>query len=410
LQNSQSKRAAPCLRRVWLIIAGVLLLGHTAVLAESYIRVYKKGVIYYHFSIREHPQPRQASVNIPAPQRLQPMAAPQVMYPGSETLIRKTDQPHNLWPSLVNAVNRLEVRDMPQAPSPYDTPGVGQLRLGKADDPEAVNACDPQENIWTQPRYLGRLLGKFGYWSPPSSSAEHLGARRLDRQPNPPPLQEAQTLVREVCSDFLKYAQAQHPSLVQGESGAYRLPEANQAGYCFPLAQPFSFRDSWGDPRSGGRMHRAVDIIAFEGTPVYAVTGGAIQRLSVSNDGGIMLFLQGQDGYGYGYMHLQGYAEGIVEGRPVRAGELIAYVGHTGIQRDAPHLHFQVHAGQGFERTELVNPYGLLVQLCNGNGVTDFAHRNIARRRDSTAEMRIPAAEITSYGTVRLSDSVPPGY
>jgi peptidoglycan LD-endopeptidase LytH len=403
LQNSHHKRTAPFPGRVWLIIAGVLLLGHTAVLAESYIRVYKNGVIYYHFSIREHPHPKQASVIIPPPQRLQPLPATWVISPGRETLIHQTDQPHNLWPSVINAVNRLEVRGNPQATIAYGAPGPGQGKLGRADDPQAVNVCGLQENMWTQPRYLGRLLGKFGYWSPPASAADHLVSRRLDRQPPPPPMQEARSLVRDVCSDFLQYAQAQPPGLVQGEPGAYRLPESSQSGYCFPVAQPFSFRDSWGDPRSGGRIHRAVDIVAFEGTPVYAVTGGVIQKLTVSNDGGIMLFLQGQDGYGYGYMHLQGYAEGIVEGRPVRAGELIAYVGHTGVLRDAPHLHFQVHAGHGFERSELVNPYGLLVQLSNGKGVTDFAQQKIARRR-------IPAAEIINYGAVRLSDSLPSGY
>ena len=56
-----------------------------------------------------------------------------------------------------------------------------------------------------------------------------------------------------------------------------------------------------------------------------------------------------------------------------------------------------------FDRAELLNPYGLLVQLCNGQGVTDLNHPNLARQR-------IPTADLLDYGTVSLSSSVPPRY
>lgn len=364
LQNYPYKRVAWFLRKGWPLIAGVLLLSHTAVLAESYIRVRKNGVIYYHFSIREPAQPRQASVNTPAP--------------------------HNLWPSLIKAVNRLEAAGNFKAASPQGVPDLMQLRLGKADDPEAVISDDPQENVWTRARYLGRLSQKFGYRLPPASAADHLGSRRINRPQNPAPLQETRTLVRKVWSNFLNCAPGGRPQLAHREPAAYRLPETNQLGYCFPVAQPFSFRDTWGHPRSGGRYHHAVDIAAFEGTPVYAITAGVIHTLATWDGAGISLLLRGHDGYGYGYMHLQGYAEGIVEGKAVRAGEPIAYVGRTGIRRDVPHLHLQVYANHRFERNNLVNPYGLLVQLCGGK-VTDFAPQKIARRR-------IPAGEVIPDG------------
>ena len=169
------------------------------------------------------------------------------------------------------------------------------------------------------------------------------------------------------------------------------------------MAPPFSFRDTWGDCRSGGRYHHAVDIFAWEGTPVYAITAGVIHQLATWNDAGITLLLRGQDGKGYGYMHLQGYAEGIVEGKTVKKGELIAYVGRTGIQRDSAHLHLQVYVDHRFGRDELLDPYGLLVQLCNGKGVTDLFHPKIARRQ-------IPAVEVINSGTLRLSGSVPHRY
>ena len=165
------------------------------------------------------------------------------------------------------------------------------------------------------------------------------------------------------------------------------------------MGPPFSFRDTWGDRRSGGRYHHAADIFAWEGTPVYAVTAGVIHQLAILGDAGITLLLRGQDGYGYGYMHLQGYAGGIVEGKAVRKGELIAYVGRTGIQQSSAHLHFQVYADHRFGRYELLNPYSLLVHLCNGQGVTDLFQPKIARRQ-------IPAVEVINPGTVRLSGFV----
>jgi len=290
----------------------------------------------------------------------------------------------------------------PKATSPKGDQGLSQLRLGPADAVEVVNPYDPQANIWTGPRYLAGLLAKFGYRLPLASAAGN-AARRVDRHQALPPLQETQASVREVCHNFLKYAQEQHPKLGQVKPGSDPLTESNQLSYCFPVGPPFSFRDSWGDCRSRGRYHHAVDIFAWEGTPVHAITTGVIHQLAIWPEAGISLLLRGQDGYGYGYMHLQGYAEGIVEGKTVQKGELIAYVGRTGIQQSAAHLHLQVYRDHRFARDDPLNPYGLLVQLSNGKGVTDLWHPRIAR-------LQIPAVEVINSGTVRLSGSVPLRY
>jgi murein DD-endopeptidase MepM/ murein hydrolase activator NlpD len=268
--------------------------------------------------------------------------------------------------------------------------------LKKAQDVQVGNASDPQDNIWTAPRYLGWLWAKTGCHSPLGLTAPNSGSQRPDLQPNLPPIQNIQALVRDVCKNFLTYAPAVSP-------GADFLADSNPLSYCFPVAQPYSFRDSWGDWRSGGRFHHAVDIVACDGTPVYAITSGVIHTLATWNGAGISLIMRGQDGRGYGYMHLQGYAEGIVQGKPVNKGELIAYVGHTGIKRDAAHLHLQVYADDSFDRDKLVNPYGLLVQLSQGKGVTDWSPPVMARRQ-------IPTAEVADFGPVTLSGSVPRGH
>ncbi|MCK9377136.1 MAG: M23 family metallopeptidase [Syntrophobacterales bacterium] len=129
-------------------------------------------------------------------------------------------------------------------------------------------------------------------------------------------------------------------------------------------------------------MHRAVDIFAPEGAPVYALTTGVIDSLASLPEAGITLFLKGHDGRGYGYMHLQGYAPGLAEGKLVRTGELIGYVGRTGMQTSAAHLHFQVYADHRLGKDELLNPYSFLVQLCHGIGVTDLYQHQIARLED----------------------------
>jgi murein DD-endopeptidase MepM/ murein hydrolase activator NlpD len=246
-------------------------------------------------------------------------------------------------------------------------------------------------------------LAKIGCRPPLTLVLSNPGSRRPGRHQALPPLEGTRALVREICHNFLKDAQEQHPQLGLVKPGADRFAASNQPGYCFPVAQPFSFRDSWGEPRGGGRYHQAVDIFAWEGTPVYAITAGVIQSLAMMQEAGITLFLRGQDGRGYAYMHLQGYAQGIVEGKAVKPGELIAYVGRTGVKQAAAHLHLQVYVDDSFDRNKLANPYGFLVQLCNGQGVTDSFYPKIAHRR-------IPAVQIQNYGSVSLSGSGPYSY
>ena len=124
------------------------------------------------------------------------------------------------------------------------------------------------------------------------------------------------------------------------------------------LERPYSYVDSWGAARSGGRSHQGTDVMAPHGARVFAFVNGVVSRESSSSNGGIQLYLQGDNGVEYFYAHLSGYA--VSTGARVRAGQLIAYNGQTGNARyTAPHVHFEVHLGGG-----PVNPYPYLKPVC----------------------------------------------
>lgn len=117
-----------------------------------------------------------------------------------------------------------------------------------------------------------------------------------------------------------------------------------------------SFVDSWGAPRSGGRSHQGVDMMADYGTPIYAAQAGRVEHSS-SDLGGIQAYVYGNSGDMTFYAHLQGYEGGP---RSVSAGEMIGYVGDTGNATGTPHLHFEYHPGGG----GAVNPYPYVSAVC----------------------------------------------
>lgn len=134
-------------------------------------------------------------------------------------------------------------------------------------------------------------------------------------------------------------------------------PATSGARAC-PVAQPHSFTNTWGAPRSGGRSHKGVDILANYGTPVYAMVGGVWDVYSYGRSAGNWAILRGDDGDTYYYMHLQSHTVG--DGARVRAGQQTGTVGDTGNARGTPHLHFEYHPGGAGP----VNPYPITRAAC----------------------------------------------
>jgi peptidoglycan LD-endopeptidase LytH len=123
--------------------------------------------------------------------------------------------------------------------------------------------------------------------------------------------------------------------------------------------------DTFGDARSEGRVHDAIDIPAAAGTSVLASTDGQILKLFQSERGGTTIYQLSQDRkLVFYYAHLQRYADGLVEGAYVKRGDVIAYVGDTGNAGTGNyHLHFSIAVVSDpkryWEGTN-INPFPLL--------------------------------------------------
>ncbi len=124
---------------------------------------------------------------------------------------------------------------------------------------------------------------------------------------------------------------------------------------------PDDLDDTFTARRSGGRTHRAIDIMADRGTPVLAISDGEITRIHQNRLGGKVLYLRSHGGeYDFYYAHLDTYADGLEVGQTVRQGDVLGTVGNTGnARRTPPHLHFQVLRQERRGRGTPVNPYRL---------------------------------------------------
>lgn len=132
-------------------------------------------------------------------------------------------------------------------------------------------------------------------------------------------------------------------------------------GKTCPVNAASSFSDTWGAPRSGGRTHKGVDMIAARNAPIVAIESGTVTRTSNSSLGGLSVYLTGVSGSRYYYAHLEYIAGGIGTGTDVTVGDLLGGNGSSGNAPDwLPHLHFQ-YAPPG---SDWVNPYPLVRAVC----------------------------------------------
>jgi len=89
------------------------------------------------------------------------------------------------------------------------------------------------------------------------------------------------------------------------------------------------------------KMHRGTDFAARSGTPIMASGSGTVTRARWCGGGGNCVKIKHNSTYETIYAHMKSFAKGIKEGRKVRQGQIIGYVGSTGMST-GPHLHYEV--------------------------------------------------------------------
>jgi len=89
------------------------------------------------------------------------------------------------------------------------------------------------------------------------------------------------------------------------------------------------------------KMHRGTDFAAPTGTPIMASGSGTVTRARWCGGGGNCVKIKHNTTYETIYAHMKSFAKGIREGKKVKQGQIIGYVGSTGMST-GPHLHYEV--------------------------------------------------------------------
>jgi hypothetical protein len=161
--------------------------------------------------------------------------------------------------------------------------------------------------------------------------------------------------------------------LAAGPAAAANPKKGLVPALVFPVAGDVTYIDDFGQARPGG-AHQGNDLMGAKKMPVVAVESGKISFWTTSANAGCMLYLYGDSGTTYYYIHLNNdltmrndnrgkcvpgvsYARGLKDGARVQAGQMVGYLGDSGDANGiASHLHFEVHPNGG----AAVSPYAYL--------------------------------------------------
>ena len=122
------------------------------------------------------------------------------------------------------------------------------------------------------------------------------------------------------------------------------------------------------------KMHRGTDFAAPSGTPIMASGSGTVTRARWCGGGGNCVKIKHNSTYETIYAHMKAFAKGIKEGKKVKQGQIIGYVGSTGMST-GPHLHYEVIVnGKKVNSQKLKLPSG---RILKGNARNEFELKRI---------------------------------
>jgi hypothetical protein len=170
--------------------------------------------------------------------------------------------------------------------------------------------------------------------------------------------------------DVVKISKLNEPNYTKGYVGAVR-PYGLGPPIVYPVVGSSRYSDTFTTTPKG--ILPGNDIVASRKTLVIATEAGTVKMTSKIKAAGCMLYLYGKSGTTYEYLHLNNdltahndnegtceagtaYAPGLVSGQKVQSGQLLGFVGDSGVANGTqPHVHFEVHrAGRA------LNPYPFL--------------------------------------------------
>ena len=149
-------------------------------------------------------------------------------------------------------------------------------------------------------------------------------------------------LMAEIAKKEKELSEAQYKEKLAQQAAAGNAPSSNANWVCpvpyYTLTSAFGMRVH---PVLGyARMHNGIDMACAQGTPIYATRAGTVTVASFQAGGaGNYVSINHGDGFSSIYMHMTHYIVSV--GQRVSAGQVIGYVGSTGIST-GPHLHFGI--------------------------------------------------------------------
>jgi murein DD-endopeptidase MepM/ murein hydrolase activator NlpD len=145
------------------------------------------------------------------------------------------------------------------------------------------------------------------------------------------------------------------------------------------------------------RMHTGVDFGAHAGTPIVAAGNGVVIKAGRESGYGNRVEIQHANGYITTYNHMSGFARGIVEGTRVKQGQVIGYLGMTGLAT-GPHLHYEVIVNGHF-----VDP--MRVKLARTRELDRRMLQSFRRERDRIDGLIAKAPNATATAQVAAAKS-----